>query len=100
MSKEIDFSSEMQELANVIAQYAPENWEKMITSFEPYGPADYGIDSCAIVGNEKVPVDFDEEDIDRLEKTFMAIQAKSVEHWRVAQFEFSSEGDCELNFEY
>ena len=100
MSNEIEFSSEMQELANVIAQYAPENWEKMITSFEPYEQGDYGIDSCAIVGNVKVPVDFDEDDVDRLEKIFMAIQTKCVERWSVAKFEFSNEGDCELNFEY
>ena len=90
----------MQELANVIAQYAPENWKKMITSFEPYGPGDYGIDSCAIVGNEKVPVDFDEEDIDNLETIFSIIQKKSIEKWKSAQFEFTSDGDCEISFAY
>lgn len=100
MSKEIDFSSEMQDLANVIAQYAPENWKKMFASFEQYAPGDYGIDSWALVGNEKMPVDFDEEDIDSLERIFGSIQSKSVEHWRVARFEFSNEGDCELNFDY
>ena len=100
MSKEIDFSGEMQELANVIAQYAPENWEKMFTTFESYAPGDYGIDSWAVVGGENVPVDIDEEDIDSLEEIFGTIQTKSVVHWRIAKFEFSNEGDCELNFEY
>ena len=72
----------------------------MITSFEPYGPGDYGIDSCAIVGNEKVPVDFDEEDIDNLETIFSIIQKKSIEKWKSAQFEFTSDGDCEISFAY
>ena len=100
MAKEIDFSSEMQKLADVIAQYAPENWEKMFASFGQLSPGNYGIDSWAIVKNEKVPVDFDEEDIDSLESIFGSIQTKAVERWRVAKFEFSNEGDCELNFEY
>lgn len=100
MPKEIDFSSEMQELANVIAQYAPEKWKEMFTSFESYGPGDYGIDSWAVVGNGKVPVDFAEEDIDNLERIFGSIQTKSVVHWRIAHFEFSREGNCELSFEY
>ena len=100
MSNEIDFSEEMQSLANVVAQYAPDNWESMFTAFEEYDPGDYGIDSYAIVNNEKIPVDFDEEDIDALERLFKSIQKKSVESWKVAQFSFTNEGDCELNFEY
>ncbi len=102
MSEEIDFSAEMQELANVIAQYAPENWVKLSTNFEFYSPNDYGIDSYAIVSGKEdsEPIDFDEEDIDALEKIFTEIRNKSIEEWKVATFECTSDGDCELNFEF
>ena len=100
MSNEIDFSAEMQELANVIAQYAPENWEKMCVVFEEYAPGDYGIDSWAIVAGQNEPVDFEEEDIDNLEKIFSIIQKKSIEKWNSAQFEFTADGDCEISFAY
>ena len=100
MSKEIDFGSEMQELANVVAQYAPENWEKMTVQFEFYSDGDYGIESRADCADGKYPVDFDEEDIDALEKTFKSIRKKSIERWNISHFEFNNEGDCEINFEY
>ena len=100
MSNEVDFSVEMQDLANIIAQYAPENWEKMSVIFEEYAPGDYGIDSWAIIASENIPVDFDEDDIDNLETIFSIIQKKSIEKWKSAQFEFTSDGDCEISFAY
>lgn len=100
MSDEVDFSSEMQKLADVVSQYAPENWEKMNLNFASYSPDDYGIDSWAEVDGKKVSVDFDEDDIDALEKIFEVICNKSIGNWSSANFEFSSSGDCELNFQY
>lgn len=100
MSNEIDFEMEMQELANIIAQYAPENWEKMNLICEFYSEADYGFDSWAIVAGEKTPVDFDEEDLDALESVFSKIRKKTIEEWSIAEFMFTCEGDCELNFQY
>ena len=100
MPDEIDFSAEMQNLADIASQYAPENWEKMNLCFELYSPGNYGIDAWAEIGGERIPVDFDEDDIDNLEKVFEIIRKKSIEKWNVAIFEFSSSGDCELNFKY
>ena len=44
--------------------------------------------------------DFDEDDIDNLETIFSIIQKKSIEKWKSAQFEFTSDGDCEISFAY
>ncbi len=100
MSNKIDLSAEMQDLANIIAQYAPDNWTKLCTSFEPYEGEAFGIDSYAEAGEEKIPLDFDEEDIDSLEKIFRTIRNKTMESWKVAEFSFNNNGDSEMNFQY
>lgn len=100
MAKEINFNSEMQELANLIAPYAPNGWERMNVSFETYAPGDYGIDIAAVVGGANTPVDIEEGDVDALEKIFTAIKEKTIAEWRIAHFYFTVEGDCEITFEY
>ena len=100
MANEVEFNSEMQELANVVAPYAPEGWERMNVSLETYAPGDYGIDVAAIINGINNPVDIDEGDIDVIERIFNAIKEKTVEEWRVAHFFFTASGDCEITFEY
>ena len=94
-------SKHYEDLAGIIAQYSPELWNKMGVKFEQFDmPGEFGLDSWASVGKKRVPVDFSEEDIDKLEKIFKAIKKQSKDKWRTAQFEFNNDGNYEMNFKY
>ena len=95
-----NFNQEMQELADVLAQYAPEDWQQMNLSYETFDEGDVSFDSWAVVNGEKYPVDIDEEDLDKLEVIFANIKVKTSDNWKIAKFQFTVEGDCEINFEY
>ena len=99
-NKTPNLDQEMQELADVLAQYAPENWQQMNLNYETFDEGDESFDSWAVVNGENSPVDIDEEDIDKLEAIFANIKAKASDNWKVAKFKFTVDGDCEINFEY
>jgi hypothetical protein len=95
-----NFDQEMQELADVLAQYAPENWQQMNLNYKTFDECDVSFESWVDVNGEKTPIDIDEEDIDKLETIFINIKVKAVANWKSAKFHFTIDGDCEIDFEY
>lgn len=95
-----DIDADIRDLVNVIVWNAPERWKKLGAKYEQYNPSDYGIDSYAVVGKDKVPVDFDEKEIDSLRKIFKIIQKKSGRPWKASKFQLNNKGDYEIRFRY
>ncbi len=91
---------EMQELADVLAQYAPEDWQQMNLNYETFDEGDVGFDSWAVVAGENIPIDIDEDDLDKLEEIFAIIKTKTKDNWKIAKYLFTVDGDCEISFEY
>ncbi len=100
MSNEIDFSDEMQALADVAVKHAPKEWEKISLIYEIYTQKDFGVDLWAITKGKNIPIDIDENDIDSIEIIFKRISKKTVAIWRIAKFNFTNKGECEMSFEY
>ena len=100
MTDEIDLCAEMQELANVVVPQAPDKWETLNVIFEFYEEGGYGIDAWADVAKKRTPIDFEEDEIDKLEILFQSIQTKTRNSWKKAQFVLSNEGECEMSFDY
>ena len=95
-----NFDREMQELADVLAQYAPEDWQQMNLNYETFDEGDVSFDSWAIADGENIPIDIDEDDLDKLEEIFTKIKTKTKDTWKIAKYQFTVDGDCEISFEY
>ena len=100
MIDKIDFSAEIQSLADLIIPDLPDDWEKTYIVFEDYGKGAWGIDSYCLVKGEKFPADFSVDDGDSIAELFGAIRKKCRAEWKIARLKFNNNYKWEISFEY
>lgn len=91
-----DFS----ELANVALAKAPKKFDKLHLKHRWYGKDadDFGVDSYAVVGGKRVPLDISEKDLDKYENTMRRLRLR--QKFKKLNYSIDPEGNYEAEYKY
>ncbi len=101
MLNDVNFSEEIEKIAEIFLPLAPKNFEEIYIKFELYTEnGDCGTDTHTVCSGKFIPLEYDSLLIDELYEYFSAIRKKCIEKWYIAELKFYPDKTWNIEFVY